>query len=114
VLSEEILALQQETKNEQQIRIDIEKQCREKVEQMKEKLKRERKLRAEANNTLEQLNKKVKDLEMKYSKELLYYKEAAFGTEEQIKQERMRYEKIFEKVCHFEKQKYRQIIASWR
>ncbi len=98
VLSEEILALQKEIKQGEQRKISAEKEYREKIEQLKEKIQKERRLRNEANATLEQLNKKVKDLEGKYQKELLYYKDLSQKKEEELVKSKEKLQKLLEKV----------------
>jgi len=95
------LQLQKEIKQEQLEKSNIEAQFRGKIEQLKEKIKNERQLRGEANATLEQLNKKVKDLDAKYQKELLYYKEISEKKENEINFERAKIQRIFENVFFY-------------
>lgn len=95
------MQLQKEIKQEQLEKSNIEAQFRGKIEQLKEKIKNERQLRGEANATLEQLNKKVKDLDAKYQKELLYYKEISEKKENEINFERAKIQRIFENVFFY-------------
>lgn len=74
MLSEEVRGLHSELAQEQQARSDVERDCREKVNQMKEKLQKEKRLRTESNASLDLLTNKVKELENKYQNELWHYK----------------------------------------
>ena len=65
---------------------------------MKEKIQNEKKLRNDANNTLEQLNKKVRELDSKYQKELMYYKELALKKEDEVGKVKDKLQRAIEKV----------------
>jgi len=74
VLSEDVRCLQNELAKEQLARDEIEKNCKDKLKQMKDKLLKEKKLRTESNAAIDMLTNKVKELERKYQDELWHYK----------------------------------------
>lgn len=58
----------------------------------------EKETRINSNKSLEELNKKVKDLENKYSSELSYYKDAYQVKEEELIKKKEKFEKFLENV----------------